>query len=213
MSSDSRPAARCSSPTTPSAQDVAFPIAAITRATDRRVWVLGEHLWWKIPGLRRIASSAGVVDGRRDIAARLLRDDQLVLVLPGGLREAVKPRELRYRLLWGHRYGFVEVAVRERAPIVPLACIGADDAFDLVGDAYARGRRWLRTDSLPIPLPSRIAPIPHRVRLHYALGEPIAVDTVDPDDPHAIRRLRREVEGALHELIEDELARRAGIAY
>ena len=82
--------------------DVAFPIEAISRVTGRQVWALGEHLWWKVPVVRRIAASVGVVDGRRDVATRLLSDDQLVVVLPGGLREAVKPRELRYALLWGH---------------------------------------------------------------------------------------------------------------
>jgi len=190
--------------------DVAFPMNAITRATGRQVWALGEHLWWKIPGLRRLAASVGVVDGRRDVAERLLRADQLVVVLPGGLREAVKPRELRYRLLWGKRYGFVELAARTGSPLVPLACLGADELFDFVGDAYARGRRWLRTDGIPIPLPSRLLPIPHRVALRYVVGDPIAVDGIDANDPKSLRVLRRTVEGALHELIEEELVQRAG---
>src|SRR5689334_10105885 len=48
--------------------DVAFPIAAIARSTGRKVWALGEHLWWKIPVVRRLAASVGVVDGRREVA-------------------------------------------------------------------------------------------------------------------------------------------------
>ncbi len=193
--------------------DVAFPMNAIARATGRPVWVLGEHLWWKVPLVRSVAAAAGVVDGRRDVAVRLLRDDQIVVVLPGGLREAVKPRELRYQLLWGHRYGFVEVAVRTGTPIVPLACTGADEFFDFVGDPYARGRRWLRTTGIPVPLPSRILPIPHLVPLRYHVGDAVSVENVDPDAPHAIDQLRRQVEGALHELIGSELARRTGMPY
>jgi 1-acyl-sn-glycerol-3-phosphate acyltransferase len=193
--------------------DVAFPMAAIVRDTGRRVWVLGEHRWWRVPWLRVLAASVGVADGRRDVAERLLRAGDIVIVLPGGLREAVKPRELRYHLLWGRRYGFVEVAVRAKAPIVPLACVGADELFDFVGDAYARGRRWLRVEGIPVPLPARILPIPHVVPLRYILGEPIVVEGVALDDPRALRRLRREVEGALHELLEQELARRAGVPY
>ncbi len=64
-------------------------------------------------------------------------------MLPGGLREAVKPSALRYRLLWGDRVGFVRAAIRNQAPVVPLATLGGDEIFDFVGDAYARGRRWL----------------------------------------------------------------------
>jgi 1-acyl-sn-glycerol-3-phosphate acyltransferase len=193
--------------------DVAFPMETIARETGREVWALGEHLWWKVPAIRRMAAAVGVVDGTQQNAEELLRSDQLVVVLPGGLREAVKPRELRYQLLWGHRYGFVDVAVRCGAPIVPLACIGADELFDFVGDAYARGRKWLRVDGIPVPLPSRILPIPHRVQLRYIIGNPISTSDVDAEDPDARHRVRREVEGALHELIEGELARRSNIPY
>lgn len=193
--------------------DVAFAMAAIHAATRRRVWVLGEHAWWKVPLVRRLAAAIGVVDGTPENADRLLFADELVVVLPGGLREAVKPRELRYRLLWGERYGFVKAAIRNQAPLVPLASIGGDELFDLVGNAYERGRRWLRREGIPIPLMTRILPIPHRVQLRYVIGEPIAPVAlpVQANDPTVLRRLRHEVEGALHEILDAELARRAGI--
>jgi 1-acyl-sn-glycerol-3-phosphate acyltransferase len=193
--------------------DVILPMAAISRTTHRPVWALGEHAWWSLPFLRRLAAAVGTVDGTAENVDRLLGHDELVLVLPGGLREAVKPRELRYRLLWGKRYGFVRAAVRNQTPIVPLASIGADDLFDFVGNAYRRGERWLRRSGIPIPLPLRILPIPHLVRLRFVLGEPIVPDAPPEKagDEVVLRRLRREVEGALHELIENELARRAGI--
>jgi 1-acyl-sn-glycerol-3-phosphate acyltransferase len=190
--------------------DVVFVMGAIRERTGRRVWALGEHLWWRVPFLRRIASALGTVDGTPENLELLLARGELVLVLPGGLREAVKPRELRYRLLWGHRYGFVRAAIASRAPIVPLACVGADDLFDFVGNAYRRGERWLGRPGFPIPLPARVLPIPHRARLRYVFGEPIPPP--ESDDEVAQRRLRHEVEGALHELLEVELARRAGIA-
>ncbi len=193
--------------------DVLFPMAAIGEELHRTVWALGEHAWWRVPFLRRIAAATGTVDGTPENVDRLLSRDELVLVLPGGLREAVKPRELRYRLLWGNRYGFVRAAIRNQAPLVPLAAIGADDAFDFVGDAYTRGRRWLHRNDFPIPLPSRILPIPHLVRLRYLVGDPI-MPQARPDqaeDPEVAERLRHEVEGALHELIDRALAKRAGI--
>lgn len=192
--------------------DVLFPMAAITRALQRRVWALGEHAWWKVPFLRRIAAAVGTVDGTPANVDRLLGADELVLVLPGGLREAVKPRELRYRLLWGKRYGFIRAAIRNRTPIVPLACIGSDDLFDFVGNAYRRGERILRRSGIPVPLPARILPIPHLVPLRFVIGEPIAPPaSIAANDDGIVRRFRREVEGELHELIETELARRAGI--
>lgn len=190
--------------------DAVFPMAAVHRATGRVVWTLGEHAWWKVPFVRRLASAVGTVDGTRENAERLLGAEQLVMVLPGGLREAMKPRELRYRLLWGNRYGFIRTAIRTKSPIVPLASIGADEIFDLVGNAFQRGQRWLGWPRFPIPWSTH--PMPHRVKLRYVFGEPIQMDAdvESANDPEHVRRARREVEGALQELIDVELARRAG---
>lgn len=193
--------------------DVVFAMQAVYHTLQRPVLPLGEHAWWRVPGARRVAAALGTVDGTAENIDLLLAREQLTLVLPGGLRESVKPAELRYRLLWGQRYGFVRAAIRNRAPLVPLACIGGDDLFDFVGNAYRRGERLLRRTGIPIPLPSRLLPIPHLSPLRFVFGEPImpAVDPEQSEDAQAARRLRREVEGALHELIETELARRSGI--
>ena len=166
--------------------DVSFPMAAVRRETGRALWALGEHLWWRVPFVRRLAAAVGTVDGTQENSDRLLANDQLVLVLPGGLHEAVKPLKLRYRLLWGHRFGFVRTAIRNQAPVVPLAAIGGDD---------------------------RILPIPHLRRLRFVFGEPIPprVGPEKCDDIDAIVQMRHEIEGALYELIDFELARRAGL--
>jgi 1-acyl-sn-glycerol-3-phosphate acyltransferase len=191
--------------------DIVFAMSAIRAQTGRRVWALGEHVWWRIPGARWIAAELGTVDGTQENADALLSRDEIVLVLPGGLREALKPRELRYRLLWGTRYGFIRAAIRNQAPIVPLASIGADEFFDLIGNAFARGSRWLRGSGIPIPRSARLLPIPHLVKMKFIVGEPIPPPArQDTADDAVVRRLRREVEGALHEMFELELAERIG---
>lgn len=202
--------------------DIAFAIARIHEMTGRRVWSLGEHAWWSVPGVRRLAAAVGTVDGTVENADALLAADELVLVLPGGLREAMKPRDLRYRLLWGHRYGFVRAALRCAAPLVPIASLGADDLFNLVGDAFKRARKFHLP--FPLPRPAHLVPLPHFRTIHFVIGEPIPTagalgvheahegegDGVGVgDEEHVVRRLRREVEGAIHEIFEDELARRA----
>ena len=188
--------------------DAMLPMAAIRRQTGRRVWALGEHLWWKVPFLRGLAAAVGTVDGSPENVDALLANDELVLVLPGGLREAVKPQELRYRLLWGKRFGFVRAAMRSEAPLVPIAGIGPDEWFDLVGDSFARGRRWLGVD-LPLPRPRWGLPILHAHKPSYVIGAPVSSTPLPGEDEDAAtRRIRREVRGALEELIDEALAAR-----
>lgn len=193
--------------------DSGFLMARIQALTGRRVWALGEHAWWHVPGLRRLAAAANTVDGTPENADKILRADELLLVLPGGLRESMKPRELRYRLLWGKRYGFVRAALRNEAPLVPIASIGAEDIFDLVGNAFARSRKLHLP--FPLPRPAHLVPIPHFAPIRYIVGEPIPMPPLDdhgpPADPDLVaRRLRREVEGALHEMFESYLTQRTG---
>ena len=192
--------------------DIVFVMSAVHARTGRTVWALGEHAWWKVPFVRRVAASLGTVDGTQENADRILSQDGLLLVMPGGVREALKPRELRYRLLWGQRYGFVRAALRNRAPIVPVASLGGDEVFDLVGNAFKRGNRWLRGTGIPIPLTSRVLPIPRFVPLRFVIGEPVPppAATNEPEEV-VVKRVRREVEGSLHELFEHELASRAGM--
>ena len=192
--------------------DAVFPMAAIRQATGRRVWALGEHIWWKLPFVRTFVSRVGTVDGTREHALELLRSGELVLVMPGGMREALKPVELRYRLLWGDRLGFVRVAHEAGVPIVPIAAIGADELVELVGDAYERGRRWLG-GALPLPRPKWGLPWVHPTPLSYELGEPIEVRAYpDENDEHLWRRVRDEVRGSLEGMLDEALAARVGAA-
>src|SRR5262249_32619897 len=88
------------------------------------------------------------------------------------------------------------------------AGLGADELFDFVGDAYARGRKWLHSD-LPLPRPAWGVPVPHFAHLSYLIGEPVTAE-VHPgeDEDHAVRRIRREGRGALEEVIDEALAER-----
>jgi len=132
-----------------------------------------------------------------------------VMVVRRALREAVKPRERRYQLLGRHRYGFVSAAMRHHAPMVPVAAVGTDEMYDFVGNPYARARRWA-IRKLPLPIPTRL--LPRSVEIRFRIGEPVLPPAnVDPEDFKALRKLRREIEGALHEEIELELAARCGI--
>jgi elongation factor G len=154
--------------------DVLFAMEGVWRERKRPVWTLGEHTWWKVPFLRRLAAGMGTVDGTPENADRLLQRGELVLVLPGGLREAVKPRELRYRLLWGHRYGFIRAAIRKGTLLLKLTPV-------FVGSAYKNKGVQALLDAVLyfLPDPTEV----ENVALDLSKDEAKVVLEADPDRP------------------------------
>jgi len=65
---------------------------------------------------------------------RLLRANEAVLLLPGGVREAYKRRGERHTLHWPEDPEFVRMALRFNALVVPVACVGQDDCFQILAD-------------------------------------------------------------------------------
>ena len=95
----------------------------------RPVNITVEHFFKGYPGFSMLVSKIGCVAAHPANVQRLLYDEgQLVLVFPEGRKGTEKLYKDRYRLRRFGRGGFVEAAMRARAPIVPIAVVGAEEA-------------------------------------------------------------------------------------
>jgi 1-acyl-sn-glycerol-3-phosphate acyltransferase len=95
----------------------------------RPVHLTMEHFFKGYPGLSMLLPKLGGVPAHPANVHRLLADEQqLVLVFPEGRKGSEKLFKDRYRLRRFGRGGFVEAAMRARAPIVPIAVVGAEEA-------------------------------------------------------------------------------------
>jgi 1-acyl-sn-glycerol-3-phosphate acyltransferase len=91
-----------------------------------------EHFFKGYPGLSMLLPKIGGVPAHPVNVHRLLADEQqLVLVFPEGRKGSEKLYKERYRLRRFGRGGFVEAAMRARAPIVPIAVVGAEEAMPI----------------------------------------------------------------------------------
>jgi 1-acyl-sn-glycerol-3-phosphate acyltransferase len=64
-----------------------------------------------------------------DNGTRLLEQDQLVAVYPEGYKGVGKLYKERYRLARFGRGGFVKMALKTRAPLIPVAVVGAEETY------------------------------------------------------------------------------------
>jgi 1-acyl-sn-glycerol-3-phosphate acyltransferase len=161
----------------------------ILRSRGRTVRLLADHLWFKLPGVRRLWALAGAVDGTRENALALLQRGQLVLAYPGGVREIMSSRFRREHLDWEGRTGFAGVALAAGVPVIPVAGIGVNSGHLFLtsgrllgrslfqgilrlGPAYQDYRDPLTIGLLPLPFSLAVnLPLPCKVR--YVVGEPI----------------------------------------
>jgi len=98
-------------------------------ARPRPVHLTVEHFFKGYPGFSMLIQKIGGVAAHPANVHRLLCDEgELVLVFPEGRKGTEKTVKDRYRLRRFGRGGFVEAAMRARAPIVPVAVLGAEEA-------------------------------------------------------------------------------------
>ena len=113
--------------------------AAVYSSLGRRVAPLGDRLIFKTPMLKTLAHRLGIVEGSMADGIELLRDsEELVAVAPGGMREALRPKEERYRIDWKGREGFARLAFEAQVPIILAACPAADDLYTLYDNVFTR---------------------------------------------------------------------------
>jgi 1-acyl-sn-glycerol-3-phosphate acyltransferase len=150
-------------------------------------------------------------------ALRLLEQGHLVMVFPEGVKGAGKPFSERYQLARFGRGGFVEIALRAGAPIVPCAVVGSEEIYPKVGEAPGWLSRLVGAPYLPITPtfpwlgPLGAIPLPSRWRIEF--GEPIDLTSYGPD-AIADRGLVLEVADAVREQVQamvyEGLVRREG---
>lgn len=153
--------------------DIFLLATAIYAQIGRKPRFLGDRQIFNWPGLRTFATQLGTVVGTPDHAEQLLAAGELVIVAPGGMKEALRPTSEKYQLSWGHRRGFVRLAIKMGVPIILAACPRADDLYTVHGNkltdqVYERLR-------FPLPLARGwgLSMVPRPVRLVHCLSEPL----------------------------------------
>jgi 1-acyl-sn-glycerol-3-phosphate acyltransferase len=147
-------------------------------------------------------------------ALRLLEQDQLVAVFPEGVKGTGKPFAERYRLQRFGRGGFVEIALRAGAPIVPVAVVGSEEIYPKLADVPPLARLigapfFPVTPTFPWLGPLGVVPLPSRWRIEFC--EPIQTAHYGPDaagDRSLVLELTEQVRDTVQQALYANLVRR-----
>jgi 1-acyl-sn-glycerol-3-phosphate acyltransferase len=147
-------------------------------------------------------------------ALQLLERDDLVAVFPEGVKGAGKPFAERYRLQRFGRGGFVEIALRSRSPIVPVAVVGSEEIYPKLGESPTVGRLigapyFPLTPIFPWLGPLGVVPLPSKWRIEFC--EPIDTAEYGPDaaeDRSLVFALSERVRETIQQKLYDNLVKR-----
>jgi 1-acyl-sn-glycerol-3-phosphate acyltransferase len=185
--------------------------------TGRFLRPLGADLVFRLPVVSAMARKSGATLACGEDAERMLRGGELVGVWPEGFKGIGKPYAERYKLQRFGRGGFVAAALRTGVPIVPLAVVGAEEIYPLVGNVPSLAR-LLGVPYLPItpffPLlgPLGLVPLPSKWLLEF--GEPIRTDAYDEgaaEDPMLVFNVTDQVRETIQQTLYSLLMQRQSV--
>lgn len=180
---------------------------------------IGADLVYELPLIGPLARKGGAAVASEGDARELLDRDQLVGVYPEGFKGVGKGWRERYKLQRFGRGGFMETALRTRVPIIPVAVVGAEEAFPMIGNA-----KWLAkalgmpyfpiTPTFPLLGPLGLLPLPSRWVIEF--GPPIPMDDYPDDaaeDAMLVFDLADRVRDTIQQMLYRNLQKRGGVFF
>jgi 1-acyl-sn-glycerol-3-phosphate acyltransferase len=185
----------------------------------RPVHLTVEHFFKGYPGFAMLIPKIGGVPAHPANVHRLLYDErQLVLVFPEGRKGTVKPYKDRYKLRRFGRGGFVAAAMRARAPLVPIALVGAEEAQPIFAHFNLLKRLTGLTYFPLTPTFPHLGPLgmlgylPAKFTIRFL--EPIPTDQWGDEpweDKALVQTVAQEIRALIQENLFDMLAKRESI--
>jgi 1-acyl-sn-glycerol-3-phosphate acyltransferase len=185
----------------------------------RPVSITVEHFFRGYPGFAMLLPKVGAVPAHPANVHRLLFDEgKLVLVFPEGRKGTEKLYRDRYRLRRFGRGGFVEAAMRARAPIVPIAVVGAEEAAPIFAHVGALQKLtgllyFPITPTFPaFGLAGMLGSLPAKFRIRFL--PPIPTDDLGEEpwqDKALVQTMAEDIRALIQDALYDLLADRRSV--
>lgn len=130
-----------------------------------------------LPGAGHFIHWIGGISATAESAGESIKAGHSIVVIPGGLAEAILSSPTEPAILLKARRGFVRLAIQNGTPLVPMYGFGETSLFSQVSFWRERRLRWSRLLGFPVTIFTGMlgspAPVSHPV--HVVVGAPIEV--------------------------------------
>jgi 1-acyl-sn-glycerol-3-phosphate acyltransferase len=163
-----------------------------------------------------LLSRLGGVRACAENAERILDEENWLIAFPEGQKGALKHFHDRYRLQRFARGGFVSIAIRKKARIIPVSIIGAEEVHPILLESkflsQLLGFPALVTPTFPLLGPLGLLPLPSRWRIRF--GQPVEFSDTDleaADDPLYLNRINEQIRSTIQRMLQSEIRERSSI--
>jgi 1-acyl-sn-glycerol-3-phosphate acyltransferase len=172
-----------------------------------------------LPFISPLFVKAGQTLASVENGTRLLEENQLVAVYPEGIKGVGKLFRDRYRLARFGRGGFVRMALRAQAPIIPVSVVGAEETYISLYKSESIAK-LIGFPFFPItptwPLLGLFGFVPLPTKWHIDFGEPIPMAEYGPDAANnlvLVSQLTDQVRNIVQQMLYDRLAQRRSVFF
>ncbi len=159
-----------------------------------------ERFLPSVPFIGNWLSSVGAVIGDPVNCERMLDNEEAVIAFPEGVRGSNKLYRNKYQL---QRFGtgFMHLAMKHNAPIIPVAVIGMEETIRSYADIKPLAK------ALGMPVAPLVIPFIFPSKVYIYFGKPIRFEN-DVYKEHDIKTRVDIVKAAINELIQEGLKKR-----
>ncbi|MBI3768174.1 MAG: 1-acyl-sn-glycerol-3-phosphate acyltransferase [Deltaproteobacteria bacterium] len=184
----------------------------------REVRPLIEDFAYHFPGIGPLLARLGAVRASAENAARLLAREHAIAVFPEGAKGVGKYYRERYRLQRFARGGFVTLALRTGAPLVPVTIIGGEEIHPVIAKWQGLAR-ILRVPYFPVtptfPWLGLLGLVPLPTKWRIVFGAPLDLAAEHgrdaADDDLLVNRLKERVREHIQRMIVEALRTRDSV--
>ena len=160
-----------------------------------------ERFLPSVPFIGNWLSSVGAVIGDPVNCERMLDNEEAIIVFPEGVRGSNKLYKYKYQL---QRFGsgFMHLAMKHHAPVIPVGIIGMEETIRSYADIKPLAKL------LGMPVAPLVLPFIFPSKVYIYFGKPVYFKN-DVYKENDINERVDKVKGAINELLEEGLAKRA----
>jgi 1-acyl-sn-glycerol-3-phosphate acyltransferase len=168
--------------------------------------VLAHHFWFLSKTTAIPAQKLGFTEASFENGVSALKRNNLVIIFPEGESGNFKPSSKMYQLQ-DFKKGFVRMAIKTQAPVVPVLILGAEETH--INLSQLRFTKYLKGTILPLPL--NIIPLPVKWKIKILPPIYLPYSETQLEDNELISEVASELQEQMQEALSDEVQKRTSI--